>query len=163
MPEVYVSAGSNIEPRRHLQHALAVLARIYTDVRCSPVYSNRSVGFDGDDFFNCVVGFETQQDVSYLMNQLREVEDECGRDRDLPRFGPRSVDLDLLLYGNFVGELDGLRLPRQEVLEQAYVLKPLSDLVPDMKHPVSHRSFQTHWNEFDQQAHVLTEIDLDCG
>ena len=163
MPEVYISAGSNIEPCLHLQHALAVLARIYSDVRCSPVYSNRSVGFDGDDFFNCVIGFETHQDVSSLMNQLREVEDECGRDRSLPRFGPRSVDLDLLLYGDFVGELDGLRLPRREVLEQSYVLKPLSDLVPGMKHPVSRRSYAVHWSEFDQQAHVLTEIDLDSG
>ncbi len=161
MLEVFVSAGSNIQPRRHLQHALAVLKRIYTDVRCSPVYSNQSVGFDGDDFFNCVIGFETQQDAMSLMDQLREVEDECGRDRSLPRFGPRSVDLDLLRYGDFIGELDGLRLPRQEVLEQAYVLRPLSDLVPRMKHPVSQRSYAAHWSEFDQQTHVLTEINLD--
>ena len=108
-------------------------------------------------------GFETQQDVARLMNQLREVEDECGRDRNLPRYGPRSVDLDLLLYGDFIGEFEGLRLPRQEVLQQAYVLKPLTDLVPGMKHPVSQRCYEVHWNEFDQQAHVLTEIDLDNG
>jgi 2-amino-4-hydroxy-6-hydroxymethyldihydropteridine diphosphokinase len=163
MPEVYVAAGSNVEPERHLQQAVAELEREFPGVRCSSWYRNRAVGFDGDDFINLVAGFSTALPVHAVLERLHAIEGRCGRGRDAPRWAPRSMDLDVLLYGDLVCEEPGLKLPRPDLLKRAYMLGPLAELAPEVVHPTAGLSVAELWRRFDRQAHPLERMSQPPG
>ena len=158
MAEVYVAAGSNIEPERNLQLAVAALAREFPGSRFSPWYRNRAAGFEGDDFINLVAGFATALDPPTLLERLRAIEAQCGRTRDAPRWAPRSMDLDVLLFGELVCVAPPLTVPRPDLLKRAYMLGPLADLAPDLKHPTAGKTIGELWRGFDQAAHPLQRI-----
>ena len=158
MPEVYLAAGSNVDPERHLQQAVAELAREFPGVRCSSWYRNRAVGFDGDDFINLVAGFATRLPVHGVVARLHAIESRCGRPRDAPRWAPRSMDLDVLLYGELVCEEPGLKLPRPDLLKRAYMLGPLAELAPEVMHPTAGVSIAELWRRFDRDAHPLERL-----
>ncbi len=161
MPEVYIGAGSNVDPRRHLRAGLVALADRYGLLKVSPVYRNSAVGFAGDDFLNLVIGFETDEPVGDVVRYLGDVEAANGRTRTEEKFSPRTLDLDLLLYGNLVGEFDGVELPRSEITRYAFVLKPLADLVPEARHPVEGATYADLWASFDVSRHPLERVAVD--
>jgi len=163
MPEVYVAAGSNVEPERHLQQAVAELAREFPAVRFSSWYRNRAVGFDGDDFINLVAGFSTVQPVHAVLERLHGIEGRCGRGRDAPRWAPRSMDLDVLLYGDLVCEEPGLKLPRPDLVKRAYMLGPLAELAPQVVHPTAGLTVGELWRRFDRDAHPLERLSRAAG
>lgn len=136
MTRAYVSLGSNIEPERNLRRALDALRARFGPLALSSVYRSRAVGFDGDDFLNLVAAFDSDEGPEAVAAALHAIEDAQGRDRQAPRFSSRTLDLDLLLYGDRVIERPGLRLPRAEIEEQAFVLLPLAELAPGLVHPV---------------------------
>ena len=162
MPEVYVAAGSNIEPQRRLRTALATLQQLYAPVRVSPAYRNHAVGFSGEDFINLVVGFQTDQSPAQVREQLQAIETVCGRTANAPRWAPRSMDLDSLLYGSLSSQQPGLILPRPDLVRQAYMLKPLADLAPELVHPTLGRTIGELWRDFAQDSHELVPIDIDA-
>lgn len=141
MTEVFVSIGSNIEPERHVALALRHLREQFGELRVSPVYRTAAVGFEGEDFLNLVVAFETEFDVDTVDRQLDAIEASAGRSRNAARFAPRTLDIDLLLYGDSVIERDGIRVPRREITQYAFMLKPLVDIAGPRKHPQDGRSF----------------------
>lgn len=159
MAEVFVGVGSNIRPHEHVARALAAMESAFGELRCSTIYQCPPVGFEGNDFLNLVVAFETELPPETLNEELHRIEGECGRDREAPRFAPRTVDLDLLLYGDRIVDKPGLRLPRTEILEYPFVLKPLAELAGDMLHPETGRTFDAHWRAF-QGSVALTPTDL---
>lgn len=161
MVEVFVAAGSNITPRRHLAAGLRALAGRFGVLRLSPVYRNSPVGFDGEDFLNMVVGFETGAPVTEVAAALAAIEAANGRTRAEEKFAPRTLDLDLLLYGDLVTRAGGLELPRDEITRYAFVLKPLADLAGERPHPVLGRSYAALWAEFDGPAHALIPEPVD--
>jgi len=166
MPEAavavaYVAAGSNLRPRSNLRAAVAALAAAFPGLRVSRAYANAAVGFVGDDFINLVVAFETDEPLETLHERLKSIELACGRRRGGPRWGPRTLDLDLLLYGNHVGRFPGGDLPRADLAERAYVLGPLAELAPGLKHPVLGETFGALWRRFDRGAHALREVSLE--
>ena len=163
MPEVYVAAGSNIEPERHMQQAVAELARAFPGVRFSSWYRNRAVGFEGEDFINLVAGFSTALPVHAVLERLQAIEGRCGRGRDAPRWAPRSMDLDVLLYGGLVCEEPGLRLPRPDLVKRAYMLGPLAEIAPQVLHPTAGLSIGELWRRFDQGAHPLERLACPPG
>ncbi len=156
---VYVGIGSNIDPERHVRMALAQLERRFGGVRSSRVYRTPAVGFQGDAFLNLVAGFRTRDDVDAVARTLRDIEDLAGRRREGERFGPRTLDLDLLLYGDAVIRRDGLEIPRPEILEQAFVLGPLAELAPDFTHPRLGRPLGALWEAFPGERN-LEPVDL---
>jgi 2-amino-4-hydroxy-6-hydroxymethyldihydropteridine diphosphokinase len=158
MPQVYVAAGSNVEPERHLAQAVAELEREFPGVRCSAWYRNRAVGFSGDDFINLVAGFTTALPVQALLERLQAIESRCGRGRDAPRWAPRTMDLDVLLYGDLVCEEPGLQLPRPDLLKRAYMLGPLAELAPQLRHPTAGVTIAELWRRFDRDAHPLERV-----
>lgn len=161
MPEVFVAAGSNIRPRANLRQAVAALAASWPGLRVSRAWLNAAVGFAGDDFINLVVAFETGQALAEVLERLKAVEVASGRERGTPKWAPRTLDLDLLLYGNLVGQFPGARLPRADLAERAYVLGPLAELAPGRRHPVLGETFGELWSRFDPNAHVMREVALE--
>jgi 2-amino-4-hydroxy-6-hydroxymethyldihydropteridine diphosphokinase len=163
VPAVYVAAGSNVAPEGNLTRAMAALAREFPGVRFSPAYRNRAVGFEGADFINLVAGFETSLPLHEVLGRLHAIEAECGRTRDAPRWAPRSMDLDVLLYGDLVCEEPGLKLPRPDLLKRAYMLGPLAELAPEVMHPTAGLSVGELWRRFDREAHPLERLTRPLG
>jgi 2-amino-4-hydroxy-6-hydroxymethyldihydropteridine diphosphokinase len=161
MPEVFVAAGSNVEPRRHLAAGLLALAERFGILRLSPVYRNPPVGFEGEDFLNMVVAFETGEEVAAVAATLAGIEAANGRGPADSGFSPRTLDLDLLLYGDLVTSDGAVRLPRAGITRYPFVLKPLADLAGDQPHPVLGRSFGELWQAFDGPGHPLVRVEAD--
>ena len=160
MTAVYVAAGSNVEPIANLRRALGVLAAHYPGLRVSRAWRNRAVGFEGDDFVNLAVGFETCDDVRAVLGRLHEAEAACGRARNAPKWAPRSMDLDILLYGDMVCDEPGLVLPRPDLTRRAYMLGPMAELAPDLVHPLERATMAELWSRFDRDAHPMKTVDL---
>ncbi len=158
MPRVFVAAGSNINAEQNLAMATRELGKSFPDVRFSPWYRNKAVGFQGDDFINLVAGFKTELPVHDVVSRLREIEALCGRPRDAPKWAPRSMDLDILLYGDLVCEEPGLKLPRPDLVKRPFMLGPMADLAPDLQHPTLHVTIRELWRTFDQAAHPMTRV-----
>lgn len=148
MPRVFVSIGSNIDRDRNVQSALAALARNFGAVRASTVYQCPAEGFVGDDFYNLVVVFETTESIEDLHARLAEIETAHGRTRDGPRFGPRPLDLDILLYGSLVRHDEHFDVPRGEIREHAFVIEPLAEIAPAERHPETGETFEALWAAF---------------
>lgn len=157
MTQVFVGIGSNVEPERHIRTAVHLLRERFGAVRVSPVYRNPAVGFDGDDFFNLVAGFGSEAGFEQVHTILEQIEAACGRVRGGPRYAPRTLDIDLLLYGDLVHENAPI-LPRKDLLRYAFVLKPITDIAPDHRHPLTGRSFAEHWAEFDAASQPLVPV-----
>jgi 2-amino-4-hydroxy-6-hydroxymethyldihydropteridine diphosphokinase len=118
------------------------------------------VGFDGDAFYNLVVGIRSEQTVAEIRRMLRAIEEGRGRLRDAARFAPRTLDLDLLTWGDAVGVIDGYELPRDEILKYSFVLAPLADVAPDEHHPADGRSYAQLWFEMMPLAPPLHPVTL---
>jgi 2-amino-4-hydroxy-6-hydroxymethyldihydropteridine diphosphokinase len=159
VPAVYVAVGSNVDPERNLALATRELRREFPDVRFSPWYRNRAVGFEGADFINLVAGFTTALPVGEVVARLQAIESLCGRPREAPRWAPRSMDLDILLYGDTVCDEPRLKLPRPDLLKRAFMLGPLAALAPDLVHPVEKLTVAELWQRFDRAAHQLVEVE----
>ena len=157
MTTVYVAAGSNVEPEKNLRCALHELGKCYR-LMCSSAYRNKAVGFEGEDFINLVIGFDTYNSVDTVIAHLHQAEAECGRPRDAPKWAPRTMDLDLLIYGDLIRE--DIRLPRADLLKRAYMLRPMAELAPDVVHPIEKKSMHRLWTEFDQGGHEMTVFPL---
>jgi len=158
--EAFVALGSNIEPEAHLRQAAQLLHRRFGHTRFSGCYRNPAFGFTGADFVNAVAGFETALPVEALIAALREIEKQCGRGPDDPRWGPRAIDLDLLLYGQLVDSTPAYTLPRPDLTRRAYMLGPLAQLAPELRYPPDGPSIAELWSRFPQAPAGLTRIGL---
>ncbi|MDI9237848.1 2-amino-4-hydroxy-6-hydroxymethyldihydropteridine diphosphokinase [Lysobacter sp. LF1] len=135
MSRAYLSLGSNVDAVVHLRAAVQALRERFGDVVLSPVYRTRAVGFDGPDFHNAAAIVETDLDPHALNAWLHALEDAHGRDRSGPRYGDRTLDIDIVLFDDRVLEGAGnLRIPRPE-LKHAFVLRPLAEIAPDVVVP----------------------------
>lgn len=163
MARIFIGVGSNQEREQRLRAGMAALRRVFDNVRASAVYENEAVGFEGDNFYNFVVSCDAAMGLDEVLRALRAIEDENGRDRSQPRFSPRKLDLDLLLYDDLVVARDALQLPRPDIEEYAFVLRPLAELAGDLRHPVSGKTYARLWAEFDQSRQPLQRVELDLG
>lgn len=143
LTRIYLGLGSNIERERNLTAGLDALAVFLHDLRCSPVFESLPVGIRSGNFFNFVVEAKTDLPLHELDRRLKDIEADNGR--YAPGRKGLPLDIDVLLYGDRVGNFDGLVLPRAEVLKNAFVLWPLSILAPDTLHPGEARSFADLW------------------
>lgn len=108
-----------------------------------------------------MVGVDTECSVETLIGQFRAIESAHGRTREGSRFSSRTLDIDLLTYGDQVLDRNGLHLPRSEITRYAFVLLPLSELAGESLHPELGKSYRTLWQEFDQSAQRLWPVPFD--
>ncbi|WP_417776276.1 2-amino-4-hydroxy-6-hydroxymethyldihydropteridine diphosphokinase [Stutzerimonas xanthomarina] len=151
LTRVLLGLGSNSRREQNLTAGLDALERLLGDMRCSPVFESLAVGYKGENFYNLVVSGTTELPLMELDRRLKFIEAENGR--YAPDRKGLPLDIDVLLYGEMVGNFHGLELPRPETLKNAFVLWPLSLLAPDVMHPGTGRSFAELWREsnIDQQ------------
>ena len=160
MARVYVSIGSNIERERNITAGLDGLALSFGELTLSSVFESEAVGFAGDHFYNLVAGFETTLAVGELSRELKAIEDRNGRCRQGPKFSGRTLDIDILTYDDACGRIDGVELPRAEILFNAFVLQPLAEIAPGDLHPVNGVSYAELWQQYDKQQQRLWAIDF---
>ncbi len=155
MTRVYLSLGSNLEPEKNLRAAIEELRAKFGEVVVSPTYRYPAVGFEGPDFLNLAAAIDTDLDAAALNDWLHDLENRHGRRRDVPRFSSRTLDIDIVLYGDAV--MNDLQIPRDE-LKHAFVLQPMADIAPDVVHPVSKRTIGELWRRSNETPGERVEL-----
>jgi 2-amino-4-hydroxy-6-hydroxymethyldihydropteridine diphosphokinase len=132
----YIALGTNIGDRlKNLQTAIGAMPPEVTVKRVSTVYETAPWGvLDQPDFLNQVIEVETELAPAALLHHLKSIEARMGREQTV-RYGPRRIDLDILFYDDLVLEQSGLRIPHPRLHERSFVLAPLADLAPHLRHP----------------------------
>ncbi|MDP3845871.1 MAG: 2-amino-4-hydroxy-6-hydroxymethyldihydropteridine diphosphokinase [Pseudomonas sp.] len=152
LTQVFLGLGSNIEREAHLCAGLDALAELLGPLECSPVFESLPVGIKSGRFFNLVVSAYTGLPLAELDHRLKCIEADNGR--YAPNRQGLPLDIDVLLYGQQVGNFDGLILPRGEILKNAFVLWPLALHAPQLLHPGVQRSFAELW----QTAQIAQQL-----
>jgi 2-amino-4-hydroxy-6-hydroxymethyldihydropteridine diphosphokinase len=160
MASVFLGVGSNIERERYLTAGLDALHGLFHELALSSVYDSPALGFAGQPFLNLVAAVKTDLPLQVLAVRLRHIETEHGRPANATRFSARHLDIDILTYDDEVGTFSGVKLPRDEILENAFVLCPLAELAPDALHPQTKCSYRAHWDTFDQASQPLTRVNF---
>lgn len=152
MARVYLGLGSNQTPYAYLASGLAALGQQYQIMAESPWYLSPAVGFDGPDFINLAIVIETDMPLLMLSRQLKQLEQTFGRPDDAVKFSSRNLDVDILLYDDLAGQFDSVSLPRRDIYQYAFVLRPLLDLEPDLRCPDSGRALSEWWPGMSDQT-----------
>lgn len=160
---VLVAIGSNVDPARNLALAARELRAVFPDARFSRVYRNAAVGFEGADFLNAVATFATARPLADVLAELHRIEGLCGRGRAAPKWAPRAMDIDVLLFGDRVGTEPGAVLPRPDLVRRPYMLGPAAEIEPGRRHPSLGLTLGELWAAFDPAAHAMTPVDLALG
>lgn len=160
MTEIYLGLGSNIDPAHHLRVGLTALEELLGPLRCSSVYEGAAIGFQGDPFWNLVIAADTELSVGELQMALRDIEYAHGRPKNATSNSPRTLDIDILTYGDLSGKVDGVLLPRPEILRNAFVLRPLAELAGDAVHPDEGRTYAEIWAAYDAAAQPLVQVEF---
>ena len=150
MHQGYISIGSNINKDKHIPASLDALKNCFGTLTISSIYESEAVGFVGDTFYNLIVGFKSTLEVKEVAKTLRQIELDNGRTRDSQKFSSRTLDLDLILYDNLIINDVRLQIPRDEIERYAFVLEPLAEIAPNLKHPISQQSYATIWLNYDK-------------
>ena len=161
MTRVYFSIGSNVEPLKYIELAVRELGARFGPVDISPVYRNKAIGFAGADFLNLVVGVDTDKSIDEVCSEIAAIHTLANRVRDDSKFVARTLDIDLLLYGQLITDGPPLHLPRVDVLKYSFALKPLADIAPEQRHPETGKSYAEHWLAMDQGEHPLKRVEVD--
>ena len=160
MAKIYISLGSNIEPVRYFKAALIDLDTHFDALELSSVYESEAVGFDGTNFLNMVVAAQTELTIEQVVARFKLIEQQHGRVKGAKKFAARTLDLDLLLYGNTVCQ-QPIELPRAEILYNAFVLWPMAEMAPELTHPLAKVSYETLWAKYDKSQQKIWPIEFD--
>lgn len=164
MVEVFASLGSNQNREHNIRSAVYMLGKIYGRLVLSPVYLNAAVGFEGEDFLNMVVHFSSDLPPQAIQDEFHGIEKQHGRQRGQNPFSPRPLDIDLILYGNSIIREAGFEIPRRDIEMHRFVLKPLMDIAPTHRHPVTGLTYRKMWDQAgdDETLHAVA-LEFDTG
>jgi 2-amino-4-hydroxy-6-hydroxymethyldihydropteridine diphosphokinase len=159
MVNIYISLGSNINRQYHLEQGLNALSTVFGQLTLSSLFESDAVGFNGRPFYNMVIGVQTTLSLVEVASNLREIEFANGRSVHAKKFSPRTLDLDLLLYGDVIAEQPA-QIPRAEIQTNAFVLWPLAEVAGHKLHPLLGESYKTLWNNYDKSQQNLKIVPL---
>ncbi|MDW6001816.1 2-amino-4-hydroxy-6-hydroxymethyldihydropteridine diphosphokinase [Vibrio mangrovi] len=148
MIPVYVGIGSNIDRHKHVEAAVSELEKMGEDLRLSTIYESPSQGFQGGAFFNLVIELKTSLSLETFASMLKDIEIRWGRKPDARKFQDRTLDLDIILFGDVVSS-ESPQLPRQDIYKYPFVIQPLFELCPDLLLPGDGRSVRQIWLKAD--------------
>ena len=157
---LHLNIGSNKNRRINIRLALNKLKSNFTDITVSSIFESPAEGFVGSNFYNVGVNAKTKKNINEVVDILHDIENLLGRDRSLPKFSSRIIDLDLVLYNDAIDE--DLKVPRRDILKYAFVLAPLAELNPEDIHPQKGISFLNLWEEFQSNKDFeLNQYNID--
>ena len=122
----FLSLGSNINAEKNLEFALEELKKILSNIQSSSTHQTKAEGFEGDDFLNSVVCGNSELDFEDLNKKLKLIEDNAGRNRNAPKFSPRTLDIDIVLQ---INENDDILFESDEIQNYSFVSEPLKELI----------------------------------
>jgi 2-amino-4-hydroxy-6-hydroxymethyldihydropteridine diphosphokinase len=158
MPVGYISIGSNINPQDNIPSSLIALKKYFGSLTVSSLYESDAVGFDGNVFHNLLVSFTSDEHITVIAETLRAIELAHGRTRNSQKFSARTLDLDLILYGDLIFHEGKLQIPREDIERYAFVLEPLAEIAATLHHPVLKKSYANMWANFDKnqlKQHII--------
>ena len=158
--KIFVGIGSNIDREKNIRSCITILRDLYGEMIISPVYETQSMGFDGPNFYNLVSCFETDESIYDLKNNLNKIENNHGRHFNETKFSSRTLDIDILYYDDLVLSDDKVQIPRKEICEYDFVLKPLIDLVPEFIHPVHNISHKEIMDKIKIKNQIISIINI---
>ncbi|WP_260260948.1 2-amino-4-hydroxy-6-hydroxymethyldihydropteridine diphosphokinase [Vibrio intestinalis] len=141
MITAYIGIGSNIDREKHVEAALKELEHLGEQLRISTIYECDAVGFDSEPFYNLVAELRTSLSLTDFSQALRNIELKWGRKINAGKFEPRTVDLDLILFGDLVSK-QSPQIPRCDIYKYRFVIQPLSELCPDFVVPDDGRTIE---------------------
>ena len=160
MSLLHLNIGSNQDRRNNIRLAIDQLQPVFNKITISSIFESPSEGFEGNNFYNVGVNVETNKSASEVIDFLHRIEDSLGRNRELPKFSSRIIDLDLVLYDNLIDEK--LNIPRKDILKYAFVLAPLFELNPEGVHPEKKVPYSNLWEDFQSnQDFELDKYNID--
>jgi 2-amino-4-hydroxy-6-hydroxymethyldihydropteridine diphosphokinase len=153
MTNVFLGLGSNIgDKKEHINKALTFISELYEIKKISHQYITEPVGNIKQEWFlNCVIEIKTEIDPKKLLSSVKSIERKLGRTK-IVKNGPRSIDIDILFYGDFVIKTKNLVIPHPLIQERLFVLQPMMDLNPHFVHPVLKKSIRELY-----EAHPWTQ------
>ena len=162
MAQIYISLGSNIKREHYVKQGLLSLAEAFElpfeQLTLSSLFESEAVGFNGATFYNMVIGINCSRSVDDVAEILRAIEFAHGRDHNAKKFSPRTLDLDLLLYDNLIIDLPA-QLPRDEITKNAFVLWPLSQVAPELTHPIVKQSYRQLWQDYNKTTQLISIVE----
>ncbi|MDN3378270.1 MULTISPECIES: 2-amino-4-hydroxy-6-hydroxymethyldihydropteridine diphosphokinase [unclassified Pseudoalteromonas] len=159
MAQIYISLGSNVNKEHYFRQALTTLKEHFTELEHSSVFESEAVGFSGSNFYNSVVGTQTEMPLEQLCLLLKKIERDNGRKLNDKKFSPRTLDLDLLFYNDVICDSPA-QLPRDEITKNAFVLQPLAEIAPHFIHPVAKKTIAQLWNEYNNPNQKLWKVEF---
>jgi 2-amino-4-hydroxy-6-hydroxymethyldihydropteridine diphosphokinase len=159
--KAYIALGSNIEPEHNLIRAAQALKALGTILATSRVYRNPAIAPESQpDYLNAAVLLLTDLEPLALRLELRQIETELGRVRSADKYAPRTIDLDLCLYGRLVLETESMTLPDPDITSRAHLAVTLAELNPDYVLPTSDESLSSVALRLRESTHLTLEKDL---
>ncbi|MDB2355758.1 MAG: 2-amino-4-hydroxy-6-hydroxymethyldihydropteridine diphosphokinase [Pseudoalteromonas sp.] len=159
MAQIYISLGSNVNKEHYISQALKTLTSYFPHLEHSSVFESEAVGFTGSNFYNSVVGAQTEMPLEQLCQLLKNIEQENGRTANDKKFSPRTLDLDLLFYDDIVCDSPA-QLPRDEITKNAFVLQPLAEIAPNFYHPVAEQTIAQLWSNYNNPNQKLWKVEF---
>ena len=156
MAAVYIGIGSNVDRNKNIQQAIKMLKEDFGNLVFSNVYESASVDFLGEPYYNLVLLFKTVLLPKQLIAKLKQIEQKLSRKRTKGESVICSIDLDLLLYDDFID--DSLNIPHNDICKKAFVLLPLSEINPMGSHPILTKNFADLWKDFPLQHYHLRHV-----
>jgi len=157
MTKVYLDIGSNIDRRKNIQSCVNQLVNDFPGIVFSKAYESPAFGFDGDPFINISAGLETDMDYDKLKQYLKKLENKHARKRNNKKFISRTLDVDILLFGNLILQPE-VDIPRAEILKFPFVLFPLTEIAGDVIHPQKKMSISMLAKQSGLDKTILSEI-----
>jgi 2-amino-4-hydroxy-6-hydroxymethyldihydropteridine diphosphokinase len=157
MASVFLGLGSNESPQKNLRLAVRELRSRYGELTLSPVYQSAAVGFDGRDFLNLVVQLQSEDTPFAICDEIELIHNLAGRVRGRDKWESRPLDIDLLLYNDLIQDERPVHVPREDIVQYSFVLRPLAEIAPDQVHPVTGKTYREHWQSFDAESQPLEE------
>jgi 2-amino-4-hydroxy-6-hydroxymethyldihydropteridine diphosphokinase len=157
---VCLGLGSNVEAQDNLHSCLDALLLQFRDMKLSNVFESPAQAQGRGTYLNMAVGFDTDLSLAELRPLLKQMERKQGRSPERDARGEIPLDIDILLYGQQQGNVDGLSLPRPQLLSEAYVLWPLSQVAAQLRHPVAAQTYAALWKNFSGARDGIRPVDF---